>query len=148
MTLSLNNVKNLISGQYAIDYKGEMYSFESAQLNEEFKKYAEANGLQASLQEPVVKNGSYYNTVTLGASLNGDGYAGLSGDMPIVDVSFKVKADEWYYGQDKLNVTVSKYTKAGTATAGNLPYYSTSYYDFVSKHADIQGNIRSEAFPP
>ncbi|WP_417900937.1 S8 family serine peptidase [Bacillus haimaensis] len=146
MTLSLNNVKNLVSGEYTVQYKGEMYSFESAELNEEFKNYAQDNGLQVSLLEPVVKDSSYYDTVTVGAMLDGEGYDGFSGDMPLVDVTFKVTADNWYYGFDKLEVTTSTYMKSGEEQAVNLPYYSTSEFDFVSEHADIQGNIRPEAF--
>ncbi|WP_226682852.1 S8 family serine peptidase [Sutcliffiella horikoshii] len=146
MTLSLNNVKDLISGEYTIQYKGDMYSFESAELNEEFKNYAEENGLQVTLQEPVVKDSSYFDTVTVGAMLDGEGYDGFSGDMPLVDVTFKVTADNWYYGFDKLEVTKSTYMKSGEEQAVNLPYYSTSEFDFISEHADIQGNIRPEAF--
>ncbi|NLP52434.1 S8 family serine peptidase [Bacillus sp. RO1] len=146
MTLSLNNVKNLVSGKYTVQYKGDMYSFESAELNEEFKNYAEENGLQVSLQEPDVKDSGYYDTVTVGAMLDGEGYDGFSGDMPLVDVTFKVTADNWYYGFDKLEVITSTYMKSGQEQAVNLPYYSTSKFDFVSEHADIQGYIRPEAF--
>ncbi|MFI8688237.1 S8 family serine peptidase [Rossellomorea sp. NPDC077527] len=146
MTLSLNNVKDFISGEYTIQYKGEMYSFESAKLNDQFKAYAEENGLQASLQDPVVSGTGYYQTVTMGAALNGEGYSGLSGDMPVVDVSFKVTQDDWFYGADKMDVTKSSYTKAGEDSAVTLPYYSTSSYNFVSKHSRIEGNIKPEAF--
>jgi subtilisin family serine protease len=146
MTLSLNNVKDLISGEYTIQYKGEMYSFESAKLNDEFKAYAEENGLQASLQDPVEGSPGYYQTVKVGASLNGEGYSGLNGDMPMVDVTFKVNKDDWFYGYDKLDVTQSSYTKAGEDEVVSLPYYSTSSFDFVSKHSRIEGFIKPEAF--
>lgn len=146
MTLSLNNVKNLMSGEYTIQYKGEMYSFESAKLNDEFKAYAEENGLQASLHDPIEGNPGYYETVTVGATLNGEGYSGLNGDMPMVDVTFKVNKDDWFYGYDKLDVTKSSYTKAGEDETVTLPYYSTSSFGFVSKHSRIEGYIRPEAF--
>ncbi|MGR3765734.1 S8 family serine peptidase [Rossellomorea sp. NS-SX7] len=146
MTLSMNNVKNLISGEYTIQYKGEMYSFQSAKLNDEFKAYAEENGVQASLQDPVVSGSGYYQTVSVGASLNGEGYSGLNGDMPVVDVTFKVTKDDWFYGADKLDITKSSYSKAGQDEAVTLPYYSTSSYDFVSKHSRVEGNIKPEAF--
>ncbi|MGF3105228.1 S8 family serine peptidase [Rossellomorea sp. DUT-2] len=146
MTLSLNNVKDLISGEYTIQYKGEMYSFESAKLNEQFKAYAEENGLQASILDPVESDSGYYANVTVGATLSGEGYSGLNGDMPVVDVTFKVNQDDWFYGSDKLDVTKSTYTKAGEDDAVTLPYYSTSSYDFVSKHSRVEGNIKPEAF--
>ena len=144
MTLDLNNVKNLIAGTYTIQYKGDMYSFESAKLNDAFRSYAEENGLQASLQDPETKTTGYYHTVTLGAALNGEGFDGFSGDMPVVDVTFKSTSDAWYYGFDKFDVTTSSYTKAGQAQSVDLPYYSTSTFDFVAKHADIQGYVKPE----
>jgi subtilisin family serine protease len=146
MTLSLNNVKNLVSGEYTVEFKGEQYSFESVKLNEAVKKYAKENGLEASLQEAEVKEDSFYSTVKVGAEINGDEFTGLNEDMPFLDVTFKVIKDRWFYGNDKLNVTTSNYTKAGGSQPVSLPYYSTSYFDFISEHSEIEGYLKPEAF--
>ncbi|WP_215113065.1 S8 family serine peptidase [Exiguobacterium sp. s63] len=146
MTLSLNNVKDWIAGDYEIEYKGNMYTFESATLNEAFKAYAIKNGVDATLQEPLVKINDYYATVKLNTQLDGDAFTGLDGDMPLIDVTFKVTGDEWFQGEDKLKVITSTYTQFGNSQSINLPYYSTSDYDFVSKHSEIRGNIQPEAF--
>ncbi|MBM7585938.1 subtilisin family serine protease [Bacillus pakistanensis] len=146
MTLSLNNVKNLVSGEYSVEFKGEQYSFETVELNDAVMNYAKENGLEASLKEAEVKEGSFYSTVNVGAEINGEGFTGLNEDMPFLDVTFKVIRDDWFYGNDKLKVTNSNYTKAGESDPVSLPYYSTSYFDFVSEHSKIEGYIKPEAF--
>jgi subtilisin family serine protease len=146
MTLSLNNVKNLVSGEHTVEFKKEQYSFESVELNDVVKNYAKENGLEASLQEAEVQEGSFYSTVNVGAEINGDRFTGLNEDMPFLDVTFKVIQDDWFYGNDKFNVTASSYTKAGESQPVSLPYYSTSYFDFVSEHSKIEGYVKPEAF--
>ena len=146
MTLSMNNVKQWMGGQQTIEFKGDLYTFESSELNEAFQNYAAENGLRATLQDPIVKDNDYYDTVTLNTVLEGESFNGFDGDMPFLDVTFKVVGDEWYYGEDKLKVTSSTYSQSGSTQTVSLPFYSTSKYDFVSKHAVIRGSIKPEAF--
>lgn len=146
MTLSLNNVKNLTSGEYDVQFKGDQYKFESFALNDAVKSYAEEEGVEAILQEPTVKENGLYSTVTVGASINGEGYTGLNDDMPFLDVTFKVTQDDWYYGYDKFDVIKSSYTKANETETISLPYYSTSTFDFISEHSKIEGYIKPEGF--
>ncbi|MGD6848783.1 S8 family serine peptidase [Rossellomorea aquimaris] len=146
MTLSLNNVKNLVSGEYTVEFKGEQYSFESVELHDSVENYAEENGLEVLLQEPEVNNSGFNGTVKVGASLNGEDFTGLNEDMPFLDVTFKVIKDKWFYRNDKLNVTTSNYRKAGESQPVSLPYYSTSYFDFISEHSEIEGYLKPEAF--
>ncbi|MDF2038407.1 S8 family serine peptidase [Cytobacillus oceanisediminis] len=146
MTLSLNNVKNLISGEYDVQFKGSQYKFESAALNDAVKSYAAEDGVEVLLQEPAVKESGVYSTVTVGASISGEGFTGINNDMPFLDVTFKVTQDNWYYGFDSFNVTKSSYTKANETEAVSLPYYSTSTFDFISEHSEIEGYIKPEGF--
>ncbi|WP_285800661.1 MULTISPECIES: S8 family serine peptidase [unclassified Exiguobacterium] len=146
MTLSMNNVKNWVNGQQTIEFKGDYYSFQSSELNESFQSYASENGLRTTLQDPIIKDNGYYDTVTLNAGLEGDDFNGFDGDMPFLDVTFKVIGDEWYYGEDKLQVVKSSYTQSGSMQAVTLPYYSTSKFNFVSTHTLIRGSIKPEAF--
>ncbi|MBO9130680.1 S8 family serine peptidase [Bacillus sp. 165] len=146
MTLSLNNVKDLVSGAYGVQYDATLFTFKNVKLNKAAVTYAKQNGLEAVVNEPVLKGSGFISSVTVGASLNGDEFAGLNGDMPFLDVTFKVTGDEWYYGYADFKVTTSTYTKAGESTTTSLPYYSTATFDFVSKHTKIEGNILPEAF--
>ncbi|MBO9129210.1 S8 family serine peptidase [Bacillus sp. 165] len=146
VTLSLNNVKNLVSGAYGIQYNSDLFTFKNVKLNKAAAQYAKQNGLETVVNEPVFKGAGATASVTLGASLQAEGFAGLNGDMPFLDVTFKVTGDEWYLGTADVKVTTSTYTKAGASKATTLPYYSTATFDLVTKHTKIQGAILPEAF--
>ncbi|PGS51928.1 cohesin domain-containing protein [Bacillus sp. AFS041924] len=146
MTLSLNNVKNLVSGKYDVKYDSGLYTFKNVKLNNAIKKYAKQNGLDAVLNDPVFKGTGVNSLVTVGATLSGSEFKGLNEDMPFLDVTFKVTGDEWYYGESEFKVTTSTYTKAGQSNAVTLPFYSTANFGFISKHSKITGSILPEAF--
>ncbi|WP_057913714.1 S8 family serine peptidase [Peribacillus muralis] len=146
MTLSLNNVKELVSGTYGVQYNSSLFTFKNVKINKALEKYVNKNGLDAVLNDPVFKGSGATSTVTVNASLNGGEFAGLNEDMPFLDVTFKVTGDEWYYGNADFKVATSTYTKAGESKATSLPYYSISSFDFISKHTKIEGTIIPEAF--
>ena len=89
MTLSLNNVKRLVSGEFQVEFLKDWFKFENVKLNNATNEYAKEKGLEVSLQEPVVTEGRL-NTVKVGASMKGNGFSGMDGDMPFLDVTFKV----------------------------------------------------------
>lgn len=145
MTLSLNNGKNLVSGAYGLSYDGTIFTFKNVKLNQAAVKYANQNGLETVVNEPVLKGSGASSSVTVGASFNKDGYAGLDGDMPFLDITFKVTGDEWYSDFIDVKVTTSNYTKAGATKTTTLPYYSQANFELISKHTKIEGSIRPEA---
>ncbi|MBO9129211.1 S8 family serine peptidase [Bacillus sp. 165] len=146
MTLSLNNVKNLVSGAYDVQYDAGIFTFKNVKLNKAAAQYAKQSGLETVVNEPVFKGSGFSSYVTVGASLQAEGFAGLNGDMPFLDVTFKVTGDEWYSFFNNFKVTTSTYTKAGASTKTTLPYYGPATFDFVSKHTKIDGKILPEAF--
>ncbi|EQB37063.1 hypothetical protein M948_09240 [Virgibacillus sp. CM-4] len=147
MTLSVNNVKHLTSGKYNVEFKTDQYLFENAELNETFKDYLEERNLEGTLLAPKVNDSDYLGSVELETTtIEGESFTGLDGDMPLLDITFKVINDHWYYNYDKFEVTASNYTKDGQTEAVSLPYYSTSKFDFHSYHSEIDGYIKPEAF--
>ncbi|EPD49654.1 hypothetical protein HMPREF1210_03101 [Paenisporosarcina sp. HGH0030] len=145
MTLSLNNVKQLVSGEFNLQVHN-IFKFANVKLNNSVKKYAKEKGLQVSLHEPVVKESSSWNSLKIGASITGNAYRGLDGDMPFLDVTFKVVNDEYYNYTPGFLVQKSSYKKSGQTTDTAIPYYYSEYFTIISKHTQVYGNITPEAF--
>ncbi|PEA06363.1 hypothetical protein [Bacillus cereus] len=146
-TLSLNNVKQFASGEFEIEYFNSILKFENAKLNNKIKQYAKEQGLNTELNTPVVTKGNFFDTVKVGAALNGKDFSGLDGDMPFLDVTFKVDNDEWHSKDVRfINVEKASYTKVGQTELTTIPSYNTNIFDVISKHSQIQGYILPEAF--
>ncbi|PFN09770.1 S8 family serine peptidase [Bacillus cereus] len=147
MTLSLNNVKQLVSGEFQVEFVKDLFKFENVKLNNAANEYAKEKGLKLSLQEPVVTEGDYFSTVKVGASMTGDAFSGMDGDMPFLDVTFKLVHDEWYRNDTVfMDVKKASYMKAGQTAATSIPFYNTENVNIISKHSTVAGYIGPEAF--
>ncbi|UOE56721.1 S8 family serine peptidase [Bacillus sp. CMF12] len=146
MTLSLNNVKQLVSGEYQVEFMNDLFKFENVKLNNAVNEYAKERGLEVSLQEPVVKEGTHNNTVKVGASMKGDAFSGMDGDMPFLDVTFKVVSDAYFDNVIGFNVQQASYMKAGQTAATAIPYFRTENFNIIPTHSRVQGSIQPEAF--
>ncbi|PFN09771.1 S8 family serine peptidase [Bacillus cereus] len=148
MTLSLNNVKQLVSGEFQIDFRKDLLKFENVKLNNAANEYAKERGLEVSMQEPVVTEGTPNNTVKVGASMKGNAFSGLDGDLPVLDVTFKV-VNEYYdivVGAYQFNVKQASYMKAGQTVATVIPYFGTESFNVIPTHSRVYGYIGPEAF--
>ncbi|MFJ7936301.1 S8 family serine peptidase [Sporosarcina sp. NPDC096371] len=146
MTLSLNNVKQLVSGEFNVGFNKELFKFANVKLTNEVKKYGKDKGLQVTLREPVVTEGATSNTVNIGASITGNVFNGLDGDMPFLNVTFKVMNDEYYNDLPGFMVQKSTYKKSGQTADTNIPYYNTVQLKMISKNTQVYGNISPQAF--
>ncbi|MCS0653304.1 S8 family serine peptidase [Cytobacillus firmus] len=146
MTLSLNNVKQLVSGEFQVEFMKDLFKFENVKLNNTANEYAKEKGLEVSLQEPVVIEGTYTNTVKVGASMKGNAFSGMDGDMPFLDVTFKVVSDAYFDNVIGFNVQQASYMKAGQTATTAIPYFSTERFNIIPTHSRVQGSIGPEAF--
>ncbi|MBJ7983290.1 S8 family serine peptidase [Bacillus cereus] len=146
MTLSLNNVKQLVSGEFQVEFSKDLFKFENVKLNNAVNQYVKENGLEVSLQEPVVTEGDYFSTVKVGASMTGNAFSGMDGDLPFLDVTFKAAHDEWYGDAIFMDVKQASYMKAGQTAATAIPFYNTENVNIISKHSSVSGYIGPEAF--
>lgn len=146
MTLSLNNVKQLVSGEFQVEFMKDLFKFENVKLNNAANEYAKEKGLEVSLQEPVVKEGTFNNTVKVGASMKGNAFSGMDGDMPFLDVTFKLVSDAYFDVATKFDVKQASYMKAGQTAATAIPYFSTESFNIIPTYSRVQGNIGPEAF--
>ncbi|PGX02652.1 S8 family serine peptidase [Bacillus sp. AFS033286] len=146
MTLSLNNVKQFVSGEFQVEFMNDLYKFENVKLNNAVNEYAKENGLEVSLQEPVVKEGTNTNTVKVGASMKGNAFNGMDGDMPFLDVTLKLVSDAYYNNATKFNVPQASYMKAGQTAATAISYLNTESFNIIPTHSRVLGPIKPEAF--
>lgn len=146
MTLSLNNAKQLVSGEFQVEFKNDLFKFENMKLNSAANEYAKEKGLEVSLQEPVLTEGTHTNTVNVGASMKGNAFNGMDGDLPFLDVTFKVVSDAFYDNVTSFNVLQASYLKAGQTAATAIPYFGTESFNIIPTHSRVQGNIKPEAF--
>ncbi|MFJ7936292.1 S8 family serine peptidase [Sporosarcina sp. NPDC096371] len=145
MTLSLNNVKQLVSGEFNVEFEKYLFKLANVKLNNEVKKYAKEKGLQVSLHEPVVKEGSFRNSLNVGASITGKAFKGLNGDIPFLDVTFKVVNDE-VYDYVTFDVPKGSYKKSGQLADTAIPFYGTEYFKVIPKDTRLKGYSLPEAF--
>ncbi|QWI51680.1 S8 family serine peptidase [Bacillus mycoides] len=146
MTLSLNNVKQLVSGEFQVEFMKDLFKFENVKLNNAVNKYVKEKGLEVSLQEPVVKEGTFNNTVKVGASMTGNAFSGMDGDMPFLDVTFKLVSDAYFDNVIGFNVQQASYMKAGQTAATAIPYFRTETFNIIPTHSRVQGSISPEGF--
>lgn len=146
MTLSLNNVKQLVSGEFNVEYYKDFFKFSNVKLNKAVKQYAKEKGLQVSLDKPVVTEGTFNNSLKIGASITGNAFRGLDGDMPFLDVTFKVSNDEVYDEIPGFEVKKGSYKKSGQTAGTAIPFYGTEDLKLIPTHTQLLGSILPEAF--
>ncbi|MCS0671406.1 S8 family serine peptidase [Cytobacillus firmus] len=142
LTLDLNNVKNLTSGSFSVETIENYFEFQEVKVNPELQKYADEEGIDIQMDKPVV-SGPY---VKVGASLSKSEFEGISGDMPFLDVTFKVADDTTYFRYLSAGLVEFSYKKPGQTTAVKIPAYCLDNFEFISTHSKITGNIAPEAF--
>lgn len=143
VTLDLNNVKNFISGTFEIQQLAQgFFKFQGVKVNEKFASLAEDKGAEITLDEPITTGA----VTKVGASLSGGSFEGLDGDMPFLDVTFKVVDDKSYTKGMFFGLTSLSYKKAGEAAVNTVPGYSLNTFKVIPKHSQVRGYIKPEAF--
>ncbi|SFT24596.1 S8 family serine peptidase [Paenibacillus sp. BC26] len=153
MTLNLNNVEDLVAGKYDVSYYKEL-EFVDVKVNDAFQAKADAAGVTVKLDEPTIHEDPIWsskNVVNVGASVVGNNFVGFNGDMPFVDVTFKLANDEMYQGYDTMNIeqNIEKfyYTKAGEEAATEIPVFNKiDGFNVLAKHSQAEGSLYPEAF--
>ncbi|GAA0437920.1 S8 family serine peptidase [Virgibacillus salarius] len=146
VTLSLKNVQALMSGEFEVEYANDLYSFENVQVNEAFAEHANENGWSVELDEPTFREDYWTDFVKVGASVEGNGFSGIDGDMKFLDVTFKLTDDHYYSGLASLSVADFSYKQAGETEQTIIPVFSHDKYTIIPKHSTITGFIKPEAF--
>jgi hypothetical protein len=156
MTLNLNNVKDLMAGNYNVGFYNLYFQFENVKVNPEFKKYADANGLTVSVDEPTVKDhptlpGSK-DLVNAGAHISGgEDFKGFSGDMPFIDVTFKLINDDFNILDDTMdgeeNTVPFTYTQYGKQEPVVIKSFNQiNRYKIIPKHSHVVSYVKLQAF--
>lgn len=148
-TLNLNNVEELVAGNFDLRYTKEIYQLKDVQLNDAFADYLAENDLTATIDEPTIDEELWDNIVHVGASINEADAAGFTGDIPFIDVTFDVVADTIFGGKSQVHydaINEFSYEQAGGTEALNIPVFAHEQHGFISKHSIVYGHIKPEAF--
>ncbi|MEH7454802.1 S8 family serine peptidase [Gottfriedia acidiceleris] len=152
MTLNLNNVEKLMSGSYDASFYKDYLQFADVKVNKKFQEYADAHGLKVTVDEPSIKPNpdtpNSQDVVKVGAHITGN--EGVSGDIPFLDVTFKVVNDEWNIIWNNINADVNtttfSYTKQGETSPTDITAFNqiNSFqliptHSYVTSFARLQG---------
>ncbi|MGE6754395.1 S8 family serine peptidase [Rossellomorea sp. NPDC071047] len=142
MTLNLNNVKQLASGEFSVPYYKDLLEFKNVKVNDTFKKYADQKGVEVNLNEPTLNAGN----VKVGASIHQNNLT-IDKDIPFLDVTFKVINDE-YYAQENITFDTSsfKYKKTSDSNPTIIRVINDESFRILAGHSIVNGNIQPEAF--
>lgn len=146
MTLSVNNVKKLLKGDFGVEYYPDLFEFKDVKVNKEFEKYAKENKVKVNLEKPTFTDDIWSKTVHVGASINENDFKGFDGDIPFLDVTFKMISDEYYNGKYGFTVNNFTYTKAGASESTSIPGFTKESFTIIPKHSVVQGYINPEGF--
>lgn len=143
MTMNLNNIKQLASGEFTLPFPNDFYSFQSVKINDAFKKYAEEKGAKVNLTSPILSTGS----VKVGASID-QGSLIIDKDLPFLDVTLKLTNDKIYSQEGyRFDVSSFKYKKTADATTTNLiRVYKDKPFYVLPKQSTVNGVVVPEAF--
>jgi subtilisin family serine protease len=143
VTLDLNNVKNFTSGTFEIQQLAQgFFEFQGVKVNEKFAELAEDKGAEITLDEPKTTAA----LTKVGATLSGESFEGLNGDMPFLDVTYKMVNDKLYSKRMLFGLTSLSYKNAGATSINTIPGYSLNTFKVISKHSLVTGYIKPEAF--
>ncbi|MFP5111413.1 Ig-like domain-containing protein [Bacillaceae bacterium C204] len=159
MTLNLNNVKDLMAGNYNVGFYDWLFQFQNVKVNPTFQHYADEHGLTVSVDEPTVKDHPVYpgtkDMVNAGAHISGgEDFKGISGDMPFLDVTFKLYYDGKYSingTYDKMNIEENivpfTYTQYGEEEPKVIPSFNQiNQYAIVPKSSYVVTFAHLQAF--
>src|SRR5699024_7235952 len=125
MTIRLKHVKDLLAGEFSVEYFDDLYEFNNVSINEEFQSFADDNGLDIELDEPILEDDDFSSSVTVGANLEeAASFDGISGDMAFLDVTFELISDQVFGGKLSLDVNNFKYTNSKKETI-DIPSFTT-----------------------
>lgn len=146
MTLDLNNIDQLIAGEYEVEYNEDIFSFEGVELNNEFKEFAEEHDVQVDLHEPSFDEGFSGKTVTVGATIADESFEGFSGNTDFIDLKFKVIDDEYYKDLSVLTVNDLGYKQYGDTEYTSIPVFYHDTFMLIPSKSTVNGSIHAEAF--
>ena len=114
----------------------------NAKFNPAFEKLLSEKGVTAKVNEPKLEAGS----VTVGGAIDDKNFAGLDGDFPFIDVTFKVENDEFYEANAQLESPIFVYWKQGESEPNRMRVLQDQTFSVMSLNSLVEGNIKPGAF--
>src|SRR5699024_8553319 len=146
MTLNLNNVEQLVAGEFDVEFNDDIFEFKDFELNDAFKTFAEENDVDVELSEPSFGEGFTGKTVTVGAMITDETFEGYTGDGDFIDLTFKVIRDDVYKAINILEVSNLTYTQYDNTETISVPAFYHDSFTLIHSTSTVNGVIHPEAF--
>jgi Cohesin domain/Dockerin type I domain len=110
VTLSEHNIKDLMGGEYTLNYSNQIFDLQSVELASEFVKAAQSKGLTAKLTKEETTSGTMNNIKLISVLEGVTPTAGINENLPIANLTFKVKENPTTYAKwiQQFNITTAK----------------------------------------
>ncbi|MFJ7935686.1 S8 family serine peptidase [Sporosarcina sp. NPDC096371] len=141
VTMNMNNVKEFSAGEFRLPFNTSLFKFESAKVNDEFKRYAEEKGATVKLDQPKVSSG----TVSIAASVDQKDFS-LDEDLPFVDVTFTLTNDKFYENSAQFELSMFILKNSVESDRKPIRVYHEENFSIISKSSMVDGSIKPEAF--
>ncbi|PGM56970.1 S8 family serine peptidase [Bacillus sp. AFS053548] len=110
VTLSEQNIKDLMGGEYTLSYSNQVFELQGVELNSDFVKTAQDKGLSANITKVETTSGTT-NSIKLIPQLTGTNpTSGINQNMAVAELTFKVKENPTTYTKwvQQINITSAK----------------------------------------
>jgi hypothetical protein len=92
VTLSEQNIKNLMGGEFTLTYPKDVFEYQSTEIASEYVNAAKSMGLTANLTAQSIPTDTSNNWLKLTTTLDGaTPSSGINANMPVATLTFKVK---------------------------------------------------------
>ncbi len=142
VTLNAKHVKQFVAGAFNVQFLEKNFKFANVKLNPAFEKLLSEKGVTAKINESKLEEGS----VTVGGAIDDKNFAGLDGDFPFIDITFKVENDEFYEANAQLDLSVFAYWKQGESEPNRMRVLQDQTFSVMSLNSLVEGNIKPGAF--
>ncbi|MFD3445648.1 S8 family serine peptidase [Microbacteriaceae bacterium 4G12] len=126
LSLSLQNIKDLTGGEFALAFNSSLYDLVDVKVNPEFEQLAAAQNVQVALNKGTVTTSGAQSKVRVGASLPKDVTTGINEAKPMVDVQLKLKEDApaALKGKNSVNIESASYYSVGNTVGKTVKGYA------------------------
>lgn len=142
LSLSANNVKDLTGGEFTLTFPSTTYDVASVSLNKDYVSYAKSHGLNADLK--IIEQTA--SKITLNTQLTGDSIQPIQTNMPLIDVTFKVKEKPSTYIKWIQTIDLTKSTAFSLNQAPTTIQCFGQGINIVPTYSQLEGGILADGF--
>jgi minor extracellular serine protease Vpr len=152
LTLSALQVENLVGSEFFLEYRSDVFKFDGFEVTEEFAELG--NLLTPSVTDGPVRiddEGREFQTLQLGAVVKQNPgetpVAGISGNVPVLNVYFTPRKDVRYLGEHQFMITKAQKVYRMYSSIEKAPLEGSFLpVEVYTNPVTIKGKLKLQAF--